>query len=272
MSDSQNYTWQLYKHIHVVQHICSTFACCCCCLSHKFDSTTTTLLQLIACFHATILIVLSFAHGATIKAKLWLEESPYRKHGANTFQKVGAEFQSRERNVVRFSAAVSGEERCVTTLKTAEQQTTGLHGLLCKSCQPGNIMTEEIPRFLPNQIKKNCYGGSFSATKCYPYEAWPSNLSATIRNVARVYPHTPMHTAEIWKNYVDFFLYFLKAFLSLNRDKYFALQSCFCVTIPFSLLLIKRSEMDPNVKPQTLVETFDQEPTTILSRTMMQLS
>ena len=29
----------------------------------------------------------------------------------------------RERNVVRFSAAVSGEERCVTTLKTAVQQT-----------------------------------------------------------------------------------------------------------------------------------------------------
>ena len=44
MSDSRNYTWQLYKHIHVMQHICSTFACCCCCLSHKFDSTTTTLL------------------------------------------------------------------------------------------------------------------------------------------------------------------------------------------------------------------------------------
>ena len=30
----------------------------------------------------------------------------------------------RERNVVRFSAAVSGEERCVTTLKTAVWQTT----------------------------------------------------------------------------------------------------------------------------------------------------
>ena len=44
MSDSRNYTWQLYKHIRVMQHICSTFACCCCCLSHKFDSTTTTLL------------------------------------------------------------------------------------------------------------------------------------------------------------------------------------------------------------------------------------
>ena len=32
----------------------------------------------------------------------------------------------------------------------------------------------------------------------------------------------------------------------------------FCVRISFILLLIKWSEMDPNVKPQTLVETFDQ--------------
>ena len=35
MSDSRNYNWQLYKHIHVVQHICSTFACCCWSLCHK---------------------------------------------------------------------------------------------------------------------------------------------------------------------------------------------------------------------------------------------
>ena len=32
----------------------------------------------------------------------------------------------------------------------------------------------------------------------------------------------------------------------------------FCVRISFILLLIKWSEMDPNVKPKTLVETFDQ--------------
>ena len=67
----------------------------------------------------------------------------------------------------------------------------------------------------------------------------------------------PMHTAKIWKKYLDFF-YFLKAFLSLNWEKYFALHWCFCVRIPFIILLIKWSEMDPNVKPQTLVETFDQ--------------
>ena len=32
-------------------------------------------------------------------------------------------------------------------------------------------------------------------------------------------------------------------------DKYFALYCCFCVRISFILLLIKWSEMDPNVKP-----------------------
>ena len=54
------------------------------------------------------------------------------------------------------------------------------------------------------------------------------------------------------------FFDFLKAFLLLNRDKYFALYWCFCVRISLILLLIKWSEMAPNVKPQTLVETFDQ--------------
>ena len=74
-----------------------------------------------------------------------------------------------------------------------------------------------------------------------------------------MYVHKPMHTAEIWKKYIDFF-YFLKAFLSINRDQmqYFALYWSFCVRISFILLLIKWSEVDPNVKPQILVETFDQ--------------
>ena len=71
-----------------------------------------------------------------------------------------------------------------------------------------------------------------------------------------MYVHTPMHTAEIWGK--KRFFNFLKAFLSLNRDTYFALYWRFCVRISFILLLIKWSEMDPNVKPQTLVETFDQ--------------
>ena len=67
-----------------------------------------------------------------------------------------------------------------------------------------------------------------------------------------------MHTAEIWTKSYRFFFYFLKAFWSLKRDKNFTLCWCFCVKIPFILLLIKWSEMDPNVKRQTLAETFDQ--------------
>ena len=38
-----------------------------------------------------ILIILSFTHVAPIKEKLWLEESQYRKHGENSFQKMGTE-------------------------------------------------------------------------------------------------------------------------------------------------------------------------------------
>ena len=97
----------------------------------------------------------------------------------------------------------------------------------------------------------------------YPYKARPRNLSAIspTRNVVCMYTHTRMHTAaESGKKKYRFFYYyyFLKAFLSLNRDKYFALYWCFRVRISFILLLIKWGEMDPNVKPQTLVETFDQ--------------
>ena len=48
------------------------------------------------------------------------------------------------------------------------------------------------------------------------------------------------------------FAYFLKAFLSLIRDKYLALYWRFFVRISFILLLIEWSELDPNVKSQTL--------------------
>ena len=41
-------------------------------------------------------------------------------------------------------------------------------------------------------------------------------------------------------------------------DKYFALYWRFCVRNSFILLLIKWIEMVLNVKPQTLVQTFDQ--------------
>ena len=39
-------------------------------------------------------------------------------------------------------------------------------------------------------------------------------------------------------------------------DKYFAL--CWCLCVSFSIIrFIKSSEMDPNVKPQISVDTFD---------------
>ena len=66
-----------------------------------------------------------------------------------------------------------------------------------------------------------------------------------------------MHIAEIWEKIYRSFAYFLKAFLSLIRDKYLVLYWRFCVRISFILLLIEWSEMDLNVKSQSLVETFD---------------
>ena len=52
----------------------------------------------------------------------------------------------------------------------------------------------------PSKVdKKVCFGGPLSTTKCYTYKAWPGNLSAisTTRNVACMYAHMHMHTAEI---------------------------------------------------------------------------
>ena len=54
------------------------------------------------------------------------------------------------------------------------------------------------------------------------------------------------------KNIIDSF-YFLKAFLSLN-----CIILVFFVRISSILLLLQWSEIDLNVKPETLVETFDQ--------------
>ena len=55
----------------------------------------------------------------------------------------------------------------------------------------------------------------------------------------------PMHTAEIWKKYIDGF-FFSESIFIINWDKYFALYWCLCYRISFILLLIKWSEMDPN--------------------------
>ena len=87
-------------------------------------------------------------------------------------------------------------------------------GLLC--CQTILSLIEANPRFMQKKTKtktktkskktkttttKKTFCGSLSATKCYPYQARPRNLSAIslARNVACMYASTPMHTAEIWK-------------------------------------------------------------------------
>ena len=82
-------------------------------------------------------------------------------------------------------------------------------GLLCKSyycyysysahCQTILWLKQIYVSFKSRQ--KIRFGGSLSATKWYPYKAWPRILSAifTTRNVACLYAQTSMHTAEIWK-------------------------------------------------------------------------
>ena len=75
-------------------------------------------------------------------------------------------------------------------------------GLLCKSFQTTAVYHGWSKSTFPiKEDKKIRFGGSLSATKCYPYKAWPSNLSAIspTRNVVCMSAHTPMHRAEIWK-------------------------------------------------------------------------
>ena len=56
----------------------------------------------------------------------------------------------RERNVVRFSVAVSGKERCLTTLKTAVQQTSfpGAIGNSNKALDDCNHIWSSAPSFI----------------------------------------------------------------------------------------------------------------------------
>ena len=118
-------------------------------------------------------------------------------------------------------------------------------GILCKSST------------FPSSVdKKILSGGSLPATKFYPYI---KSLAQEPINYfyfqefsvhVRTYAYTCAYSWNPEKNY------FQKAFLSIN--KYFALYCCFSVSKSLSFYFIRWSEMDPNVKPQTLVETFDQ--------------
>ena len=139
-------------------------------------------------------------------------------------------------------------------------------GLLCKRCQT-ILWLKQI--HVSKVDKKICFGGSLSTTKCYPYKVWPRNLSAisTTRNVACVYAHMPMHTAETWKKYIDFF-YFLKAFLSLNWDQYFAFFGVFVLGFPLSFYWLSgvKSIRMWSHRPWLRLLT---KPTTILSQSIM---
>ena len=70
-------------------------------------------------------------------------------------------------------------------------------GLLCKSCQ--TILWLKQIHVPSKEHQKIHFGGSLSATKCYPYKARPRNLStiSPTRNVACMCVYTFMHTAEI---------------------------------------------------------------------------
>ena len=63
------YMETLKAHLRYASHLLDMLAAAAY-LINLMNRTTTTLLQLMACFHATTFIVLSFTNGATIKARL----------------------------------------------------------------------------------------------------------------------------------------------------------------------------------------------------------
>ena len=115
-----------------------------------------------------------------------------------------------------------------------------------------------------------------SATKCYHIKLSPGTYQLfLLPGMKRACMHIRLCIQpKSGKVYIDFsdFFFFVKEFFSLNRDKYFALYWRFCVRISVILLLIKWSEMDPNVKPQTLVETFIQANSNSIPEYMSRLS
>ena len=92
------------------------------------------------------------------------------------------------------------------------------------------------------------FDGCLSASKCYPYKAWRRNLSgiSPTRNVAFMNART-----------------YAKAFLSLNRDKNFALYWCFCLKISFILLLTKWSEIGERSRCEATDLSWDLSPSVL---------
>ena len=132
-------------------------------------------------------------------------------------------------------------------------------GLPCKSCQ-NYIMIEANPRFLRKQAKKYALSVLCQKLNVTRIKLGPGTYQLFLLQECSQCACTQIRLCiQLKSGGGKRLFYFLKAFLSLNRDKYFALYWCFCVRISFILLLVKWSEtVNPNVKPQTLVETFDQ--------------
>ena len=142
-------------------------------------------------------------------------------------------------------------------------------GLLCKRCQT-ILRSKQIHVSIKRRQKKNTLWRFFFIDKMLPVSLTQEPFSYLSYQECSV--HTPMHTAEILKKCIDLFNFLTWAFLSWNRDKYFAFCWYLGVRISFILLLIKWSEMDSNVKPQTLVETFDQANSNSITECMSRLS
>ena len=112
--------------------------------------------------------------------------------------------------------------------------------LLCKSCQTV-LWLKQIHVSFKRRTKKYTLAVLCKQLNITRVSSAQDSISYFSYQECNMHVRTaPMHTAEIWKK--------ILTFLSLNRDKYFALYWCFCVRISFIFFLIKWSEMDSNVK------------------------
>ena len=81
--------------------------------------------------------------------------------------------------------------------------------------------------------KKIHFGGSLSAAKCYLYKAWPGNYQIfLLPGMWYAFTHIRLCIQPKSGKIYRFFFNFRKAFLSLNRDKYFTLYWCFVLGFP----------------------------------------
>ena len=116
-------------------------------------------------------------------------------------------------------------------------------GLPSQSCQTILWLKQIQVSFKSRQ--KIRFDGCLSASKCSPYKAWRTNLSAIspTRNLAFMYArYAYAYSLNLDKKIIVFF-FFRESIFIIESDKYFALYWCFCLGISFILLLTKWSEI-----------------------------